>query len=280
MNAGHQAKHDNPAGAAAMRLENKTAVIYGAGGGIGAAVAQTFAREGANLFLSGRSLAKVERLVKDIRAAGGRAEAAQVDALDEKSIDKHLDAVTAKAGGIDISFNAVGIPNTTLQGVPLTEIAADQFSLPIATYTRTNFLTARLAARRMVPKRSGVIMTVTPIVSRAGIPLLGGFAPAMGAIEVLTRNLSAELAPHGIRVAGLRADGMPESGTIKEVFGIHAKVLGITWEQFHEIIAGKNHRRRLLSLAELANVAAFLASDEASGLTATMLNLSLGMLDD
>lgn len=261
-----------------MRLEGKTAVIYG-GGGIGGAVAAAFAREGARLFLAGRHPAKLEPVVKAIRAAGGKAEAAQVDALDEAAIDKHLDAVTAQ-GGIDISFNAVGIPNTTLQGVPLTEISVEQFSLPIATYTRTNFLTARLAARRMVAKKSGVILTVTPVVSRASIPLLGGFALAMGALEVLTRNLSAELAPHGIRVAGLRADGMPDSSTIQEVFGIHAKAYGMSWQQFNDIIAGKNHRRRLLSLAELASAATFLASDEASGLAGTMLNLSLGMLDD
>src|ERR1700733_4332966 len=178
-----------------MRLEGKTAVIYGAGGGIGAAVAQAFAREGARVHLTGRHLAKLEPVAKAIRAAGGQAETAQVDALDENSIDAHLDAVTAMTGGIQISFNAVGIPNTTLQGVPLTELAAGQFSLPIETYTRTNFLTARLAARRMAAKKAGVILTVTPIVSRAGIPLLGGFALAMGAVEVLTRNLSAELAP-------------------------------------------------------------------------------------
>ncbi len=263
-----------------MRLKDKTAVIYGASGAIGSAVARAFALEGAKVFLTGRDLAKVESVAKDIRWDGGQAEAAQVDALDEQSIDEHLDAVTAKAGDIDISFNAVGIPNTTLQGVPLTELAAEQFSLPIETYTRTNFFTARLTARRMVAKKAGVILTVTPIVSRAGIPMLGGFALAMGAIEVLTRNLSAELAPHGIRVAGLRADGMPDSGTIKEVFGIHAKKLGISWQQFHDIIAGKNHRRQLLSLAELAEAAAFLASDGASGFTGTMLNLSLGMLDD
>lgn len=263
-----------------MRLEGKTAVIYGANGGIGAAVAQAFAREGAALFLSGRNLPKVEAVAKAIRAAGGKAEAAQVDALDEQSIDKHLDAVTAKGARIDISFNAVGIPNTTLQGTALVDLAPDQFSLPLATYTRTNFLTARLAARRMIPQKSGVILTVTPVVSRAAVPLLGGFAPAMGALEVLTRNLSVELAPHGIRALGMRADGMPDSPTIKEVFGIHAKVYGIEWRQFHDLIASKNHPRRLLSLAEMAKAAVFLVSDEASGLTGTMLNLSLGMLDD
>src|SRR5690242_13351726 len=115
-----------------MRLDGKTAVIYGANGGIGATVAQAFAREGATLFLSGRNLAKVEAVAKAIRAAGGHAEAAQVDALDEEAIDRHLGTVTAEAGSPDISFNAVGIPNTTLQGVPLTELAAEQFALPIA----------------------------------------------------------------------------------------------------------------------------------------------------
>lgn len=261
-----------------MLLEDKNAVIYGAGGAIGAAVARAFAREGATLFLTGRNQAKVESVAGNIRSAGGRAEAAEVDALDEQAIDRHLSAVTAKAGAIDISFNAVGIPNTTLQGVPLVDLAADQFSLPIATYTRSNFLTARLAARRMVVQRSGVILTVTPVVSRAGIPLVGGFALAMGAVEVLTRNLSAELAPHGVRIVGLRADAMPETGTIKEVFGIHAKAWGITHEQFSEIIASKNHRRRLMTLGELANVAVFMASDKSSAMTGTVVNLS--MLDD
>ena len=263
-----------------MGLESKTAVIYGASGGIGAAVAQAFAREGARVFLTGRTPAKLEPVAKAIRAAGGQAEAAQVDALDEQAIDRHLDDVTAKTGGIDISFNAVGIPNTTLQGVPLTDLALDQFSLPIATYTRTNFLTARLAARRMVARKSGVILTVTPIVARRGAPLVGGFAVAMAAIEGLTRGLSAELASQGVRVLGLRQDAIPETSTIKEVFGIHAKAYGITWEQFHDMIAGFSHRRRLTTLAEVANVAAFLVSDAASAMTGTIANLTLGALDD
>ena len=66
-----------------------------------------------------------------------------------------------KAGRVDISFNAVGIPNAKILGVPLVELDVEQFSLPIASYTRSYFLTARLAARRMVPNRTGVIMRIT-----------------------------------------------------------------------------------------------------------------------
>ncbi len=261
-------------------LTNKNVVMYGAGGAIGGAVARAFAREGARVFLTGRNLSKVDAVAKEIVADGGKAESAQVDALDEPAVDRHLQSVIQKAGGVDVSFNAIGIPNSGIQGVPLVELDIEQFSLPIASYARAYFLTARLAARRMVEQRSGVIMTVTAVPSRTGIPLLGGFGPAQAAVEALTRGLSAELASKGIRVVGLRPDGMPETGTIKEVFGIHAKAWRLSWDQFHEMIAGKNHRRRLLTLEELANVAVFMASDKASGLTGSIVNLSMGSLDD
>jgi NAD(P)-dependent dehydrogenase (short-subunit alcohol dehydrogenase family) len=262
-----------------MMLKNKVAVIYGAGGAVGSAVARAFAREGAKPFLTGRHRAPIEAVAKEVVSGGGFAETAE-DALDEQAVDRHLQYVIDKEGRVDISFNAVGIPNTTLQGVPLAELDAEQFSLPIATYTRSYFVTARLAARRMVPNRSGVIMTVTSTPSRTGIPLMGGVGPAMSAVESLTRGLSAELAPHGIRVVGLRPHGMPDSGTIKEVFGLHAKAWGISWERFQELIAGRTHARRLSSLAEMANMAVLAASDQASGLTGTIVNLSLGSLDD
>jgi NAD(P)-dependent dehydrogenase (short-subunit alcohol dehydrogenase family) len=261
-------------------LKNKVAVIYGCSGAVGSAIAGAFAREGARVFLTGRNLSKVDTVAKSIMDAGGRAEAAQVDALDERAVDGHLQSVIDLAGRVDVSFNAIGIPNTILQGVPLVDLDVDQFLLPIATYARSYFLTSRLAARRMVVNGSGVIMTITAVPSRMGIPLVGGFAPAQAAVEALTRGLSAEFAPHGVRVVGLRADGMPETGTIKEVFGLHARAHGISWEHFHEMIASKNHRRRLLTLAELANVAVFMASDQASAMTGSVVNLSMGMLDD
>ena len=263
-----------------MMLTNKVAVIYGAGGAVGGAVALAFAREGAKLFLTGRKRAPVEAVAKDIVAAGGSAEAAEVDALDEQAVDKHLQSVIDKAGRVDISFNAVGIPNTKIIGVPLVELDVEQFSLPITTSATSYFLTARLAARRMVPNKSGVIMTLTAAHSRTGIPLVGGYGPAQAVKEALTRGLSAELAPQGIRVVGLRPYAMPESGTIKEAFEPRAKSSGMTWEQWQEMLASKTHARRLMTLEEMANVAVFMASDKASGMTGTTVNLTMGNLDD
>jgi NAD(P)-dependent dehydrogenase (short-subunit alcohol dehydrogenase family) len=263
-----------------MMLKDKVAVIYGSGGAIGSAVARAFATEGANLFLTGRDLAPVEVLAMDIVSAAGSAEAAEVDARDEQALDKHLKSVIDRAGRVDISFNAVGISDTKILGVPLVELPIDQFSLPIATYTTSYFLTARLAARHMIPKRSGVIMRVTALHSRTGIPLVGGYGPAMAAMEALTRDLSAELAPQGIRVVGLRPQAMPETRTIKEAFEPRAKASGMTWEQWQEFLASRTHARRLMTLAEMADVAVFLASDRASGMTGTTVNLTMGSLDD
>jgi NAD(P)-dependent dehydrogenase (short-subunit alcohol dehydrogenase family) len=262
-----------------MLLKDKVAVIYGAGGAIGGAVARAFAAEGATLFLTGRTLAPVELVAKEIEAEGGTAEAAEVDALDEKVLDAHLRYVVDDAGRLDISFNAIGIPNPKVR-LPLSDLDVERFSLPIATYTRSYFLTARSAARHMVPHGSGVIMTVTATPSRTGVPFVGGGGPAMAAVEALTRGLSAELAPQGIRVVGLRPQGIPETPRIRESFERYAEASGMTWEQIHGSLARSTHTGRLSTLEDVANAAVFLASDGASGLTGTTANLAMGSLDD
>jgi len=260
-------------------LKDKIAVIYGAGGEIGGAVARAFAREGARLFLTGHRLAPVEAVARDIVSAGGDAEAAEVDALDEQAIDKHLQSVVTKAGRINISFNAVGNSPVKYLGGSLVDMELKQFSMPITSYTTSYFLTARLAARYMLLNKSGVIMTVTAPPARIGTPN-GGYGPSQAAKEALTRYLSLELAPQGIRVVGLQPHGMPETGTIKEIFEWRAGTAGMTWEQFAGYLAGMNHPKRFLTLAEMANVAAFMASDKASAMMGTTVNVTMGALDD
>jgi NAD(P)-dependent dehydrogenase (short-subunit alcohol dehydrogenase family) len=262
-------------------LKGKNAVIYGAGGAIGSTVARAFAREGAKVFLTGRTLASVDATAKDIVAAGGAAEAAQVDALDERAVDDHIAAVLKKAGKIDISFNAITpIPQPGTQGIPISELSVESFTAPITAYMRSHFLTARAAARRMVEKRSGVILMHTPEPARLGAPLVGGMGPAWAAMEAFNRNLSAEFAFHGIRAVCLRSTGLPETGTIDVVFGLHAKAMGIPREQFLAFVENMTHRKRSSTLAEVANVAVFLASDKASGMTGTVANLTGGMIVD
>ena len=262
-------------------LKNKVAVIYGGGGAIGGAVAHAFASEGAKVYVTGHRQASIDVVTKEIKAAGGIAESAVVDALDEAAIDKHLQSVVDKAGRIDISFNAAGIPIANILGVPLVDMDVTQFSLPIEAYTKSYFLTARLAARRMLPNKSGVIMTLSALPARLGTPLNGGYGPAMAAKEALTRDLSSALAPHGIRVVALRPHGMPETSMMKELYQIKAKSMGgITWDQFEGYIANMSHVRRVMKLAELSSMVVFIASDKGSGMTGTTVNLTMGSLDD
>ena len=262
-------------------LKDKRAVIYGAGGAIGGTVAKAFAKNGASVFLTGRNLHSVEKIAREIVAAGGTAEAAQVDALDEGAVESHMTALIEKAGTLDISFNAISpIPQPGTQGIPIAQLSADSFIAPITAYMRSYFLTARAAARRMVANRSGVILIHTPEPARLGAPLVGGMGPAWAAMEAFNRNLSAEFGSHGIRAVCIRSTGLPETHTIDIVFGLHAKAMGIPQEQFLKFIEGMTHRKRSSTLEEVASTAVFLASDRASGMTGTVVNLTGGMIVD
>jgi NAD(P)-dependent dehydrogenase (short-subunit alcohol dehydrogenase family) len=264
-----------------MQLKDKNAVIYGAGGAVGGAVARTFAREGARVFLTGRTPATLDLFATDIASAGGRAETAQVCAFDESAIERHAAAVVAQFGKIDISFNAItAVPQPGTQGIPISNLSVESFTAPITLYLRSQFLTARAAVRHMLEKKTGVILMHTPEPARLGAPLVGGMGPAWAAMEAFNRNLSAEFASRGIRAVCIRSTGLPETRTIDVVFGLHSKAIGISQDQFLVFVENMTHRKRSTTIAEVAGAAVFLASDQASGMTGTVLNLSGGMIVD
>jgi 3-oxoacyl-[acyl-carrier protein] reductase len=251
-----------------MLLEDRTAVIYGGGGAIGGAVARAFAREGAGVFLAGRTAATLDAVAGDIRAAGGSAETAVVDALDERAVDAHADEVAARAGGIDISFNAIS--HNSVHGTPIAEMALDDFAGEVTTMVTTLFLTARAAARHMIPRGSGVLLAF----GGSGDPLrdyyIGGTQVAFEAVEQMRRQLSVELGAHGIRFVTLRTGGVPES--LPEGFEGRERIV--------ETIVGPTMLGRAATLEDVGNVAAFVASDRARTLTAAAVNISCGSLID
>ncbi len=131
------------------RLKDKVAVVYG-DGNVGCAIAKAFAREGARVFMTGRTLKKLEAIA-DASLPGGEAmEIAQLDAMDEQAVEKHMSYVIKNAGKVDIVFNAIGIPQKGIQGIPLTELSLESYLLPVTTYAQAHFVTAKAAARRMV----------------------------------------------------------------------------------------------------------------------------------
>ena len=251
-------------------LEGKNAVVYGGGGSIGGAVARAFGREGAGVFLAGRTQAKLDAVADDIRGAGGKAETAAVDALDERAVDEHAETIAA-AGGIDVSFNLIAHPYT--HQVPFHEMDADDFLAPVEVAVRTTFLTARAAARHMIPKRSGVILAFGGPGDRAA-PLrdyyLGGTQVAFDAIETMRRQFSVELGPHGIRFVTLESGGVTES--------LPGDVDG--GGEIAKMIADATLLGRAATLDDVGNVAAFVASDQARTMTAATVNVSAGTLID
>jgi NAD(P)-dependent dehydrogenase (short-subunit alcohol dehydrogenase family) len=258
-----------------MLLENKNAVVYGAGGAIGGAVARAFAREGARVFLAGRTLATLDRVAEEISTVGGVVETAQVDALDERTVEEHIGGVVEQAGNIDVSFNAISIRDVQL--IPLTEMSREDFASPIVTGTATHFLTARAAARRMAERGSGVILTLSSSAVRAYVPgvYVGGFGIAGTAIEALTKQLAAELGPQGVRAVCLRLEGIPESWE-----GISTEDWSAPPAEIEAQMKARSLLGRVTTLTDLGNAAAFLASDLAGATTGTVFNLTSGTVVD
>ncbi|WP_410594429.1 SDR family NAD(P)-dependent oxidoreductase [Amycolatopsis sp. lyj-23] len=248
-------------------LDGKNAIVYGAAGRIGTAVATAFAGEGARVFVAGRTRSRLAELAGGIRAAGGRAEVAVVDALDERAVDEHAAAVAAE-GGIDVSINLIG--HGDVQGTPLVEMALADYERPVVTAVRTQFLTARAAARHMIPRRSGAILFFGGAAEPVREFAVGGLQVAFHALEAMRRQLAAELGPHGIRTVTLRTGGIPE--TLPADFPGRAEL--------EENIAGKTMLGRAATLADVGAVAAFVASDRARTMTAATVNISCGALVD
>ena len=256
-------------------LEGKTAIIYGGGGGIGGGVARTFAREGAKVFLVGRIREKLDGVAKDITSAGGSAEVAVVDALDEQAVDEHVRAVASEAGSVDVSFNL--ITRGDVQGTPLVDMTTDDLLRAVVTGLQSTFITARAAARRMIAQGSGVILHLNSASGAGAMPGMGSTGPADAATEAFMRYLAVEVGPHGVHVCGIWTAGVAETLSKEKLAAVGGKNAPDP-QTAEEMIAGMAALRRAPRLADVAEVAAFLASDRAAGMTGAMANVTCGLV--
>lgn len=265
-----------------MLLKSKIATVYGGGGAIGGAVARTFAREGARVFIAGRTLSKLEKVAADIERDGGIVDIAQVDALDPLSVSRHVQRVIATAGRIDVALNAIGIVH--VQGPPLAELSLEDFLFPVTAYMKANFILAKVTALPMIRQGSGVILTISTPGSRlTGVGFLG-YGVTCGATETFSRILAGELGPSGVRVVCLRPDAIPETlptSHAQSVFEGFARRAGVPVET---MLADRARQIALLGrpprLAEVAEFAAFVASDRAGAMTGAIANLTCGSVVD
>jgi 3-oxoacyl-[acyl-carrier protein] reductase len=264
-----------------MLLDTKTAIVYGAGGAIGSAVARAYAREGADVHLAGRTLATLEEVAQRIRHDGGAAHVAQVDVLDRAAVAQHADVVAA-SGGIDICFNATS--NDDVQGTPLLAMQFEEFLRPVTKAVTAHFNIATAVGRHMTRRGRGVILVMAG--GREAIPRLGGSHVAWAGLAGLCRQLAAEFGPHGVRVSWLLSPGSPG-------YDEHDQRQDGTSPGEAEDGTGSGETeaagapgtagllvRHLPSYDEVANIAAFAASDWARTITASEINFTGGAVVD
>jgi 3-oxoacyl-[acyl-carrier protein] reductase len=254
-------------------LQGKTAIVFGAGGSIGAEVAQEFAAEGAEVFLAGRNVASVESVVRQIVSAGGKARAAKVDTLDESSVNSYVDEVVSRAGKVDILLDLTG-PRAKDYGNGKTavELSIQEFMVPLTSMVRSRFITACAAARHMVKQHSGVIILVTGSPARAHVPGATAIGAAFGAMENLVENLAFEMSPLGVRVVCLRTLGNIDSRSIQDTM----EARNVPEDQRRALFAQSNFLRTAATVKDTANAAVLIASDRARMLTGSVVNATAG----
>ncbi|HEX3384945.1 MAG TPA: SDR family oxidoreductase [Mucilaginibacter sp.] len=253
-----------------ISLQNKNAFIYGAGGSLGGAMAKAFAKAGAKVFVTGLHLDNVQKLADEINTAGGHAEAAEVDALDEKAVNDHIAALVKQVGTVDISFNAAW--NGVVQGVPLTEISVKDFVTPIQMALQSRFITGTAAARVMIKQRSGVILNLTATPGGIGYPYTGGFAPTCAAIESLSRNLAVEFGVYGVRSVNIRSGGSPDSKVFKDAIASQPEAMKTVLSSME----GDTMLKKLALMEDITNAAVFLVSDMAATITGVTVDMTVG----
>lgn len=253
-----------------MILKNKNAIIYGAGGSVGSAVAKVFAQEGAHVFLTGLSIKSLEKLAREIKDAGGKATIDVVNALDEKSIKSHADKIIHSQQTVDISFNAIGLED--VQNIPLINMELDDFIRPITRAMKTQFLTAKIVGAIMKKQGAGVILSITATPGGMCYPNVGGFGPACNAIEGFSKNLAAELGLSGVRVVTIRSAGSPDSRPFQEALNQNKQMADI----FIKKLAQDTMLNKLPLVKDIANIAAFLASPNASAITGVTIDATSG----
>ena len=277
MNASIQTQGNRASGTHARMLENKCAVVFGAGGSLGAAVAREFAAEGARVFLAGRTQANLEAVAQRITAAGGEAQTAVVDTLDDAGVNRYLDGVAKQAGRIDIVVDLTGpVASEYGNGKIAVELPVEEFMAALATIVRSHFITARAAARHMVNQKSGVIIFVTGSPARPHVPGATSIGAAFGAIENLTGNLAFEVSPFGVRVVCLRTVANIDSRSIQDTMEFVAGRMNITKQQAIGQVALSNFLKTPATVQDTANAAVLIASDRARMMTGTVVNASVG----
>lgn len=256
-------------------LDGKTALIYGGSGAVGGAVARVFAAQGARVVLAARGRERLERIAAELAASGGMAEVVPIaDARDADAVQSHLAAVIGRVGPITTMFSAIDWGD--VQGEPLAQMGYEKFLRPVLGGLTTLFHTGTAVAEHMAQQGGGTILTITANAAKHPFANIGGFGVACAAAEHFMRQLAVEYGPRGVRACWVRSPGSPDAPGVRDVWEMHAKERGISFEDLHREFAKDTPLRRITGLRQVADAAALLASDLAAAMTATAANATGG----
>ncbi|HNY73514.1 MAG: 3-oxoacyl-ACP reductase FabG [Smithella sp.] len=248
-----------------MKLKNKVAVVTGASKGIGKAVALAFAREGASVVPASRTPAALEDVVREIRAAGGEASAVSVDVRSVDSINALVKKAVDRYGRLDLLVNNAGIT----MGGPSEDLAPEDWRAALETDLFGVFYACQAAARVMIPQGGGNIINISSVNGILAAPRRAAYCASKAAVNELTKVLAIEWADRKIRVNAI-APGYVRTELVEDV--IHKGAISL------EAILKRTPQGRIGEVGDIASLAVYMAGDESSYMTGSIVNIDGGWL--
>lgn len=255
------------------RLDGRKAWITGAARGIGAATVGAFAREGADVFLFDRTQEGLEELAAEARKAGVKAVAHTGDVTDPASVEAAAAAADRAMGGLNVLVNCAGI----YAGVDFLEVTLEEWNRIFAVNVTGTMLCAQAALKRMVPRKTGTVINLSSAAGRAGGKFRSAYSSSKHAVIGLTRCLAIEFAEHGITCNAI-CPGMVDTDMFSSVVAGDAEFLGARPDELEQRLRTRALQRRRLEPAEIADLAVYMASPEAKGMTGQAISLDAGMV--
>jgi len=257
-----------------MKLSNKNAVLTGGAKGMGSAITETLAREGADILLAARDFVALEEVAENVRKLGRRVEVYACDVVDEKSVAAMAETARKFFGNrIDILVNVAGVTGPI--ETPVQDINPEDFSYVIEANIRGSYLPIKYIVPTMIAQRSGKIVNIGGTSGLRGYKYRAAYSSSKWGVRGLTRTVALEVGEHNIN-CNVVCPGIVHTPRMEKLCREKAKVRGWTYEQVYAEYVQEMALKRVTEPQDIANAVLFLASDDARNITGQELAVDGG----